>query len=169
MDQIRSQIFAGDAARLRRLGEMLIFIADLPGSGARVLVGDRRTRVELYDLILQHRGTAVLEGTKIYLIQSADDEIAAVGGIDPDQIYLAPGYTGYWVIARGRRPKPATVASTGKSGVSPLGALGPQGHRIEVVQRDLVPGALRHAWPSHSEISAATPPTRGPWHRPVVA
>lgn len=168
MEQIRSQIFAGDAARLRRLGEMLILIADLPDSGARVLVGDRRTRVELYDLILQHRGTAVLEGTNVYLTQSADDELAAVGGIDPDLIYLAPGYTAHWAIARGGRPKPAKVSSTGRAGVSPLGALGPLGHRIEVVGRDPVPGALRHAWPSRSDGPPPVP-ARGPWHRPVVA
>lgn len=168
MDQIRSQIFAGDAARLRRLGEMLILIADLPYSGACVLVGDRRTRVELYDLILQHRGTAVLEGTKVYLTQSADDERIAVGGIDPDLVFLAPGYTAHWAFAGRVRPKPGTVASTGQTGVSPLGALGPLGHRIEVVDRDPVPGALRHAWPSRSDGPPPVP-ARGPWHRPVVA
>lgn len=169
MDQIRSQIFAGDAARLRRLGEMLILIADLPDSGGCILVGDRRTRVEVYDLILQHRGTAVLSGTSVYLTHSADDEQAAVGGIDPDLIYLAPGYTAHGAIARGGQPKPEKVNSTGRSGVSPLGALGPLGHRIEVVERDPVPGALRHAWPCHAEDPPPVPPTRGPWHRPVVA
>lgn len=168
MDQIRSQIFAGDAARLRRLGEMLILIADLPDSGGHVLVADRRTRVEVYDLILQHRGTAVLSGTKVCLTESADDEHAAVGGIDPDYVFLAPGYTAHWVIARGGQPKPAKVASTGPSGVSPLGALGPKGHRIEVMTRSEVPGALRHAWPSRS-ASPPPVPAPGPWHRPVVA
>lgn len=168
MEQVRSQIFAGDAARLRRLGEMLILIAELPDSGGHVLVGDRRTRVEVYDLILQHRGTAVIEGTKVHLTHSADDERAAVGGIDPDYIYLSPGYTAHWVIARGGRPKPATVAVTGRAGVSPLGALGPHGHRFGGADRTPVPGALCHAWPSRSD-SPPPVPARGPWHRPVVA
>ena len=192
MDQIRSQTFAGDAARLRRLGELLTFIADLPMSGAVVLTGDRRTRAELYDLILQHRGTAVSAATRIHVCLSADDERRAVAGVSDAR--LAPGDKALWASGLGAKPTPGrpgvihnarVSAQAVASAVAALSGHRSYHHRIDGAEpppaRAEVPGALRHAWPSAVEapatgkppawiegqpVTAATHPTPGPWQKP---
>lgn len=180
MEQIRSQIFPADVARLRRLGEMLTFIAGLPESGAHILTDGRRERVELHDLILQHRGTAVNASMRIHLCWDEKDERTAVAGVDPELIYLAPGYTAHWVIAKGGQPKTVKAAPVAAGAVSPLGALASLGLPLGQGPSNEVPGALRHA-----NLSAAAEPIRqptgwtyrlpriparqstpGPWHKP---
>ncbi|MGU3387246.1 hypothetical protein ACLBYG_22240 [Methylobacterium sp. D53M] len=181
---------------LNRLADLIKLVAALPPSGAVVLVSSPRERAEISDLILQHRGTAVLDATKVSIGTDTMSEFVAAGGRLHSRVFLTPGYEpksspGFWQgalelnaqggwwnpqAAEGWRKRTRPAASTPDAPPAP---------RPEPEPRPVLRSVPRNpCWEETAPIADPAVPLfatvtlapladapandRGPWHRPEV-